>query len=190
MKLLYRFSMLLVTITCFTTCKKDNGGPAATLPEATQEGKNTFGMKVNGQVWTPYYKCGPSANPCGALSVTYYNQPGILQFYFTLGTDKKTDNSFTTFEVNTMPRYTTISSTGNKYDSLNVVYTDYGSDSNGGHIDYTKSYAPKGNFTISKLDFTNQIIAGTFSCTLYNGNDSIVITDGRFDCKFSTCICN
>ncbi|MDI9363634.1 MAG: hypothetical protein QM541_01690 [Flavobacterium sp.] len=184
------FAILAVITLLFTTCKKDNGGPSTTLPEATQEGKNTFGMKVNGEVWTPYYKCGPSANPCGALSVTYYDQPGILQFYFTLTTAKKTDNSFTTFEVNTMPRYTTISSIGNKYDSLNVAYTDYGSNRNGRSTDYTKSYTPKGNFTITKLDFANQIIAGTFTCTLYNGNDSIVITDGRFDSKFYTCICN
>ena len=43
--------------------------PPATLPPITQEGKNTFGCKVDGEVWVPYYKCGGTGNPCGELIV-------------------------------------------------------------------------------------------------------------------------
>ena len=39
-------------------------------------------------------------------------------------------------------------------------------------------------FTISKIDTTKNFISGTFEFTLFNNqnkNDSIVVTDGRFD---------
>jgi len=39
-----------------SNCHKDKFAPAV-LPEATQEGKNTIGFSVNGEVWRPYYKC-------------------------------------------------------------------------------------------------------------------------------------
>jgi hypothetical protein len=49
-KLFPRLPRLLsvAALLLLTTCKKDDG-----LPPETQEGKNTFGCKVNGKVWIP-----------------------------------------------------------------------------------------------------------------------------------------
>ncbi len=58
-------------------CHK-NKLPAAVLPEATQEGKNTVGFTLNGEVWVPYYKCCWSCDPCGEFSADY-GPPMLLQ---------------------------------------------------------------------------------------------------------------
>jgi hypothetical protein len=175
------FFLLLFFITgC--SCKKqitDSNG----LPSITQEGKNTVGFKVNGKVWTPYSPCGFSQDPCGAIQLGY-NLSTAPMYYFALGVSRNS-NPRSSFGIVSITPYT-ISTIGNKYDSVNVTYTDY---SNGLDI-YIQSYNHKGNFIITKIDFTNQIISGTFECTLYSATDSVVITDGRFDCKFYTCICN
>ena len=164
------------------SCKKSV--PSNVLPPSTQEGKNTVGFKVNGKVWTPYSKCSFSQNPCGAIDLEY-NLPNTPKYSFGFNLSRTSDPN-SSFRVGTFTS-STISTIGNKYDSVDVIYTDY---SNGNIIDYTKSYNPKGNFTITKIDFNNQIISGTFECTLYSATDSVVITEGRFDCKFYTCICN
>lgn len=56
-----------VVLSAVNSCKKDPT-KNATLPPATQEGKNTVGFTVNGEVWVPYYKCGFGQNPCGEIS--------------------------------------------------------------------------------------------------------------------------
>jgi hypothetical protein len=182
---LLRCMLLLTFIVAFTTCKKD--GPSTILPEATQEGKNTMGMKVNGEVWTPYYPCGAFLNPCGAMEFSY-NKTNNLLYNINLGSSRNINGGKTTFGFYTVPN-ASISSSGNKYDSIYVTYTDY-MVASGGWVDYSKSYNPKGKFIITKLDFAKEIISGTFEMTLYNNGDSVVITDGRFDCKFYTCVCN
>jgi hypothetical protein len=177
-KLLYFIFFLFFITGC--SCKKqvtDSNG----LPLITQEGKNTVGFKVNGKVWIPYSPCGFSQDPCGTISMRY-NLPNAPAYYLDFGCLRKDGNHTSQLVV---ASYTTIpiATIGNKYDSINVSYND-------GWTTYSQSYNPKGNFTITKIDFTNQIISGTFECTLYSATDSVVITDGRFDCKFYTCICN
>ncbi len=171
--------ILLIIVTILTTCKKD--APSTTLPEATQEGKNTIGFKVNGKVWRPYSECGFSNDPCGALSMQY-NLPSFRAYYLGAHFTRDYKDDRSDLFISTHPN-TTISTVGNKYDSLTFIYGV-------GLVDYIESWHPKGNFTITKIDQVHQIISGTFEFTLYSATDSVVITDGRFDCKFYTCICN
>lgn len=177
--------IILVAITLlFTTCKKD--GPSNILPEATQEGKNTMGMKVNGEVWTPYAPCGFGQNPCGAISLNFHT-PYTRANYLDYALSRKyggVNGQLVITSYSTKP----ITAIGNCYDSINVLYDDYANPN--GLTTYNKSSKPKGKFIITKLDFAKEIMSGTFECTLYGATDSIVITEGRFDCKFNTCICN
>ena len=175
--------LLLLYFIVGCSCKKEAASDV--LPPITQEGKNTVGFKANSKVWTPYSNCGFSQNPCGAISMEY-NLP-TTPLYFSLQTTRnENSNSFSTFNISSI---TLISTIGNKYDSVDIMYTEY-SRNPPNIIEYTKSHNPKGNFTITKIDSNNQIISGTFECTLYSATDSVVITEGRFDCKFYTCICN
>lgn len=174
----------MIALLCFVQCKKN--APVATLPEATDVGNNTIGFKVNGKVWIPFSACGIGSNPCGAVSVAYGNRYGNPTNNLSIGCERRTGNENATFSIYCLPN-TTISSTGNKFDSVSIVYTDYAAA--GGATGYSKWYTPKGKVTVTKIDFAKEIVAGTFDCTLYNGSDSIVITDGRFDVKFNACVC-
>jgi hypothetical protein len=47
---------LIILLIANLHCKKSHPPPNI-LPAMTQEGKNTFGCMVNGEVWVPYYQC-------------------------------------------------------------------------------------------------------------------------------------
>ena len=169
-------------------CKKDKPDPPAVLPPITQEGKNTFGCKVNGEVWVPYYKCGGTGNPCGEIAVDVY--PLIIQNKLPVQIDinigkRDKDNSQSYFQIST-PINTGIFTIGDKVDSIAFKYVKPGS------IEYREipGMDSNNNFIITKLDTTNKIISGTFEATLYaSATDSVKITEGRFDLKFQVCKC-
>ena len=51
--------------------------------------------------------------------------------------------------------------------------------------DTTRNFYSSGKLTISKLDQSARIVAGTFYCTIkQTGCDTLRITDGRFDLKY------
>ena len=184
-------SFLLILLIANLHCKK-SAPPPNILPPMTQEGKNTFGSMVNGEVWIPYYQCGliNFLTKCEELqtTVTYSDTSSKFPFYFKLFTSRKIDGgSFTDFIIDAR-----IMKTGNiDNSSFQVTFTR---DS----LSYSPQY-PQGNasnvITLTKLDTVNQIISGTFYFTLYGpygpGNgDSVVVTDGRFDVTYNACLCH
>ena len=71
---------LSTLIICFslTGCKKDPTKNAK-LPPITQEGKNTIGFTIDGEVWVPYYKCSLMGDPCGEIHASYGETGGRRQ---------------------------------------------------------------------------------------------------------------
>ena len=180
-------SMALIAILCSSLkCSKDKTNPPTTLPPITQEGKNTFGCKVNGGIWVPYYKCGGSGNPCGELFVDVY--PAIIQQKIPIEinmsfTKKNQDNSSTGFQINTKQNFK-LFTTGNKIDSLNIEFST-------SSFKFYRNSNNNGSFQLTKLDTLNNIISGLFETTLYvSATDSVKITEGRFDLKFQVCKCS
>lgn len=178
---------LIVTIFCFSKCNKDNPPPAV-LPAITQEGKNTVGFIINGEVWVPYYKCSLNGDPCGEISANYglpYGFSNVLGFQFERQNGSKSSSL-------TISSYVPIYTIGNKYDSVGIEYR--GENSIGNDDQYSKSfYNSTGKFEITKLDTLNQIISGIFEFTLYEENGSgrsIEIKNGRFDFKINACKCS
>jgi hypothetical protein len=176
------FSPLLVA----SNCHKDKIAPAV-LPEATQEGKNTIGFLVNGEVLRPYYKCIFSGDPCGEISA-YYDIP--------LGPKNSIDFSFLRSRNGRLSNlvisavFATVTSPGEKIDSVGVTFAD---ENQSGNDNVYSGIMPGSTFMITKLDLTNQIISGTFKFILSEDNRSgrtIELTDGMFDFKFNACICS
>jgi hypothetical protein len=167
-------------------CKKDKL-PDPVLPPATQEGKNTIGFKVNGNIWLPYYECGFGSDPCGEISVNY-GPPNTFDNFFSYQVARRVTGSRSSLTVISLSPITYI---GNKFDSVNIEFRT-GNGTNLG-TGYSKSYTGNpGTFEITKIDPVSKIISGIFSFRLYNnsgGTDSIDITDGRFDFKMNSCIC-
>lgn len=179
------FSSLLIN----TGCKKDNPPPAI-LPTITQEGKNTVGFTINGDVWVPYASCsGWGANPCGEISA-YYGRPWAQQDQISFSFKRKIGDKLSSFRINSPGFGETITTIGNKIDSIRVSYTPE-IPSSGGAPDF--GYPRPGSyFNVTFLDHQNQIISGNFKFILrgYGTGEELILDNGRFDFKFYACKCS
>ncbi|KHJ39512.1 hypothetical protein PBAC_00190 [Pedobacter glucosidilyticus] len=162
-----------------SSCKKDKTGIDA-LPVATQEGKNTFGCLVNGEVFIartrglfgpPYFAC-----EYGFNSVT-----NSLRFLL-----KGTDSIREPFSS------ITISSTGISLISGTKLNLRELKDGNASArysetlIDeFNTTSISKGEITITKLDESKRILSGTFWFDAVNETgEKVEVREGRFDMKF------
>jgi len=180
------FALLLILSVAHIQCRKSSPPPNI-LPPVTQEGKNTFGCKVNGEVWIPYFHCTVFTGSCKELgfSVFHSDTTHQLPLSFSLSTRRATsDTMFSSFDLYSVGA---INKTGNVIDSVVILYHALGSSE---YYRYATS-STYGVLDFTKLDTINHIISGTFSFTLYNTwNDSVVVTDGRFDLIYNTCLCH
>ena len=175
--------LLLLSALLLTQCqlfKKDSPAPAEQLPAATQEGKNTFGCLVNGQAWTPKGNTGRSnyrvnydpSYAKGTLNVVAYrvrSKDENDQQYIGFSSDSLSKTG--TYLINKRGRYKASFNDWLKECDYNFVFSD-------------STVYTSGSLTITRLDMTNGIIAGTFEFTLSKpGCDTIRVTQGRFDKK-------
>ncbi len=171
--------LLLVTLvmTGCTSCKKqvDSNG----LPPATQNGSNTLGFLLNGKPWTPSGYNG-TANLSVDVDFGFKNGGFSIAAYRIITSSNR---QYISFGIADSLNMTTIPVTLplNQTSLFGIYYSNntcsfYSTDS---------AVYEKGSLTVSKLDTTNRIIAGTFNATLSKtGCDTIRITEGRFDMKF------
>ena len=162
-----------------TTCQKYK------LPPETQEGKNTFGCKINGKNWVPTGQAGSG----GFRKILAVNE-GFFQigvdptFYLYIRTYKE-DESVQLFARNvtkpgTYPLIYLTETAPNAVRPLNYGAVLYGT------TEYVTTNTYKGVIHVSKADTLTGIIAGTFEFTAVNRTNSsktIRVTDGRFDVK-------
>ncbi|MFV0572247.1 MAG: hypothetical protein ACK5M1_07445 [Xanthomarina gelatinilytica] len=169
--------LLTITLT-LSCCNKDDDNNTETLPPATQTGAGTFACKVNGQNFIDtsggYFNC-------------FYQFTGG-EYYFGiqgsdtvgmitsvgLGTDKK--------QIEQGGVYQLIEPTdGNANGGTGITQSV-----SSGTISYTNSQYT-GELTITKLDFTNNIVSGTFWFDVENPytGETVEIREGRFDTLFT-----
>jgi hypothetical protein len=166
-------------------CKKNPPvEPAEELPALTHEGKNTFGCKVNGEIWIPEIKFtigGPIA-----IDNSYKEATGG----FWVETQKKTSDNL----VNEYMKFYGVGILNVGVYEMSVLNEDIT-----GFSDLTKSKYSCGGFkhdtlnkgvlNITHLDKEKNIIAGTFSMTLISSDycaetTYLDITEGRFDLPY------
>lgn len=172
--------VILASLTILSGCKKSIDA----LPEATQTGANTFGLKLNGQFWVPQSFAGINAPILHAqLSGSNLDEIVITAQNFA---SEPTESQFTLYVKNitgpgTYPlnQNTDISSNSSsfgyyvkrKINPVNEWITN---------ADHT------GSVTITKWDKTNGIVSGTFefnAASLDSSANAITVTEGRFDVK-------
>jgi len=152
------------------------------LPPATQEGKNTFGCLVNGEVWIPRVPIFSWTIYDKALS--FDESKGLGYGY---GTFRLVDApiadwmslsfGFTFFEPSVF--HTTPD------DSDSSLFSVLFRRGNSGYYepDYSVPLASN-TWKVTKVDTVKNFISGTFEFTLIhktNPNDTIKFTEGRFD---------
>ena len=177
MKYTIFYLALLVGIAIHTSCKKD-----PILPSATQSGANTFGCKVNGEIWIPDGRGG--INGVKAIDNVFLNnalpgQPVDISLWITA---YKSDGSSVDLYLRSPSRtgeYPLNKTTGIK---PNLIFpADYGFFSRNKY--YVTDSLHTGKITITKVDIPNRLIAGTFEYTASNPitKETTTVTEGRFD---------
>ena len=202
MKRLFLISILAVSLSLSISCSKDNDGKRAKLPAVTTEGKNTFGCRVNGEIFVPKSKGG--FNPTSPLVAKYYYhgysdgdylQPGYYLFLnaFNRDTQKNIDIMLAKSDVplvqgQTYPIVLKADAAVNAQYSF-YSYTPHPEHSNVSIFtthEYKTTNEYSGQLKILKIDEANFIISGTFSFDAINSvnGKTASITEGRFDVKY------
>ena len=166
-------------------CKKEVADPGSSnpnvLPPLTHEGKNTFGCKVNGEVWVayaPFTVGGPTS-----MESIYNSSSGYFQLIGKRVLDE--DNVFETIKI----LCDSVFIQGDYPMRINHLstrgFTDYK-----GNYNCSKYYYD--TTLISRVDITffspsQRIISGTFEMDLVNPScpgDTVKIREGRFDWRY------
>lgn len=165
-------TLLIVTVgMILNSCELMKPKPLA-LPEATQTGENTFGCKVNGEIWV----ANGNSNYRSIASKSYNVETGGFEVF---GNNTKDFEGITSVRVGcnncfSVGMYTNFDMEP-EYFSGAIGDFKYGY----GHIDTNGT----NKVEITRFDLENRIISGTFEYDLYNkeNGQKIKITEGRFD---------
>lgn len=166
-------------LTVFNSCKKE----IKSLPDATQTGANTFGAKINGENWgplgagivptAPTLEARFSADSSVFINVRNFSRSPVetemeiyLQHLSVPGTYSINRNT----EV--YPGHTASYA---YYVKRNISVTD----------EWITSSSATGQIQVTKMDWANRIISGTFQfiANAKYGSAAITVTEGRFDVK-------
>lgn len=169
------FTTFLFCLLCIS-CRKE-----AALPKTTDEGKNTFGCKIDGALFVPEKTITyPTTSPLA----TYYDaRTGYLELRVSEDTDEANGRLQRYFSIK-VSNLATGSNALNEANKAQVVVSRL--DQLDKH--YETNSATGGTLTISRLDTAAHIIAGTFSfqAALRPDNSSVVrVTEGRFDVTYT-----
>jgi len=180
--------LIIIFVSCLTACHKDPpDGPDiidyTVLPAITQNGANTFGCKMNGEVWIP--RVGSVGwDPSAFDKVLYFSEKDNLGVGFInsrLVENTRNDRLYVIFGptyFHTGRYYITGNSSTDIIfypSSLDAPYQVHYRDSLSNWVD------------ISSIDTVRNIASGTFQCIVYHPDDSNfkkVITEGRFDMPY------
>lgn len=171
------FITLAICITCTSlSCQKEKDE----LPRATQEGKNTFGCKIDGKLFVSKNVITVPVTP--GLSSYYDESTKRMRLYAVEPPNE---------EANRLQRHVTINiydlkignNVLNNINKQEIVIVEIN------QLDkyYETNASIGGTLNITRLDTVANIISGTFSfqaAPRFNPGPNISVTDGRFDITY------
>ena len=193
-------TIFLLSIIFLTSCSKDNTTeiPQDQLPPITTAGVNTAGCIINGKVIIPKNTVnstsGFTSYGLNVLRGTNFNNIPYGNDYFSIKFANLSDGG------NSYWIYIHLNNLNNGVGNYNVGQSNaefYSDASNNPQILVRETYnnvsgktflsSPNsGTINITRFDFQNSVISGTFNAILYNQSNTseiIQVTDGRFDIK-------
>lgn len=168
-----------LSVLALASCKKE----IKELPPATQTGANTFGLKINGEMWVPKGFVGLPDNDL--LKARLLGDVLIVTAQNFSSSPTETE-----FEL----RLFGVTGPGTYQLNTNATYPG-GPTSYGYHVkrrvnpldEWITSTTQTGSVVITKLDTANHIVSGTFQFNaqnIMNAAQTIAVTEGRFDIKY------
>ncbi len=165
-------------------CKKIDDVLKPKLPEATQEGKGTFGCLVNGTVWLPD-NYNATRFPYTDYDIRTYPVP-INAGHFTFDVKNLSDQNagFTDMTL-------TINSTSPLAPGVYTLGNGFSASARDATTIFETTPAGTGSVTITKVEpytstfggitTSQSIVSGTFAFTVVANGKTLTVTDGRFD---------
>jgi hypothetical protein len=155
------------------------------LPAATQTGANTFGCLVNGQAFLPHSNSFLS----GSYQCNYIYTNGGYYFLVNASNSSTTNYIYSiSLSTNALPisegQTIKLQNNGVAGKACGLYGYLYGTSP----TDYETTTVVGGQIFINNFDQNKQIVSGTFffnAINLSNSKDTIHVTDGRFDMKYT-----
>jgi hypothetical protein len=175
-------TLLLFTaiITISGKCKKDSGPPPDNpygLPNATQEGRNIFACRVNGQNWISESGI---HNMGGGITDTSFGVHGRKSISATSG--EQYDFGIIGYFIQSNSTYS-LNDTAHKFVRYFGVSVGCFAPNGGYSTVMIKGYI--GEITFTKVDRINKILSGKFWFNIKTDYcDTMKVTEGRFDIKY------
>lgn len=184
MKKIYFIISILVSFTLLSCEINDYVEPKA-LPEPTQEGRQTFGVKINGNLWTPFqkYRVNPNFKPAPVvwgklqqqtLRIAVTNQETLESISLMInGVNGIGEYKFMTYYPKNALEFSPFASL-------------YQRCINGNCSQYVICNTCDNQVNLTHFDTTRKIFSGTFSVTFQKKDhplETITLSDGRFDIK-------
>lgn len=173
-----KFILWVTFATLLCTCKKDDQDCPPDLPCATQVGANTFGCYINGEPWVAEiesYVLDPTAHKIEAS----YDETDYGNFndnYFrVLGAYRGDTSSSLIIHFKPLLYEGSIF-----FDALTFYGIEYRTPHDLYKIDPNSPY----KITVTNLNTDKNIASGVFHFTCISDNDTLLVTDGRFDVKY------
>lgn len=189
-----QFLTIALSLQLFVACNNDDNKSSVCqdyLPAITTTGANTFGCCINGNLLIPRDGTGTFGGNDDGLS-KYGGYPNVTDYNEIEAIDFKSERTgkillhIHQVYMNGTGDYVVNESNGfNAIDGLNHTYLHcrvFNTTTNS--YQYYRSSENSGIIKITRYDYTNGIISGTFNCVVKNSsnpNDIIEIKDGRFD---------
>lgn len=174
-----KLALICISIIFFAACTKS----IEELPPATETGANTFGAKVNGELWTPK---GFGPFPANTILVATLYPDGDLKIKAQNFSSSPTETEFEifikgitgpgTYPLNSNVNYPSFAASYGYFIKRKLTPVD----------EWITSATTTGSVTITKFDVANRIISGTFqfnAASIYNPSQILSVTEGRFDVK-------
>ncbi|MDZ7900318.1 MAG: hypothetical protein U5N85_20120 [Arcicella sp.] len=176
---------IIFTFAALSSCEVADYVQPTELPEASQIGKQTFGVKINESIWTPFqrYKSNPNFKPVPVVWGRYQNE--TLRLTVT-NQETRESMSFMIDKVKGVGTYkfmTYFPKNSIEFTPFASVYQRCVGEKCG---EYSIDQNAENEVIITHFDSVLKIYSGTFKVTFQNiDNPAEVFTlkDGRFDLK-------
>ncbi len=171
----FSFSFILLFL-LLLSCKKEK------LPKPTQQGKNTFGCKVDGKLFVPKDVITVPVTP-GLIA--FYDEAGSNYFELRVTENKDEENGGLRRTI--LFKIFNLTVGTNNLNEQNKVSVKISVDNNQLDKSYETNSTTGGILTVTRLDTNQNIISGTFSFVAapkQANSQNVHVTEGRFDISY------
>lgn len=170
--------LVCLCVAALVSCKKS----VDELPDPTQSGANTFGAKVDGNLWAPQ-----GFGPIPANDILEARMSGhdiVINARNFASSPNETEFQLTIYNVTASGTY--LLNTNVSHPNGAASYGYYVKRNMTPQNEWLTSATHTGWVNITRIDTVNMIVAGTFqfnAMNIYNAPQLLQVTEGRFDVK-------